>query len=324
MTGRADTARARRAELGLLLVCLVWGGTFVMVQDAVALVGPMAFLAVRFALAALVLAPFALAGARSRGHRATRDGAGATRGRLARPALAAVAPYVVVGAFLFAGYALQTIGLRFTTSSRAGFLTGLQVVLVPLAVWAWERRRPTARAWLAAGMAAGGLALLMLPGATGAALPRQALGDALVLGCAAAYALQIVAVGRYAGGVAPLRLALGQIVVAGVLAAAGALCCEPATWPLPPAVWAAAAFTGVLATALAFGIQADAQRHVTPERAGLVFATEPIFAALFGTALAGDALRAAGWAGAALVVAAMATGGGDAGAAGAAAEARGA
>ena len=173
-------------------------------------------------------------------------------------------------------------------------------------------------------MAAGGLALLMLPGATGAALPRQALGDALVLACAVAFAVQIVAVGRFAHDVRPLDLALGQIVLAGALAAAGWLCCEANPWPLPASVWAAAAFTGVLATALAFAIQAAAQRHVTPERAGLVFATEPIFAALFGWVLAGDVLRAAGWAGAALVVVAMALGGGDAEEAEAAMDVRGA
>jgi len=284
----------RRSELALLGVCLIWGGTFVMVKDAVTLIGPLAFLAIRFAFAAAALLPLALA---------ERAPVGAARGGWAPRAMA------IVGTLLFAGYVLQTIGLRFTTASRAGFITGLQVVLVPLAVWALRRRRPSPRTWLAAILSVVGLGLLAQPGATGAALPRQILGDMLVLGCAAAFALHIVAIGAFASGTPPLRLALGQIVVAGSLAAVGAASFETLVWPIPTPVLAAAAFTGVLATAVAFGIQTTAQRHVTPERTGLIFATEPVFAGLFGMALAGDVLRAPGWAGAALVVVAMALGG---------------
>lgn len=285
----------RRHELALLGVCLVWGGTFVMVKDAVTQVGPLLFLAVRFGFAAVALLPLALI-------------------ERPRPGIArmgwAPGAALVIGMVLFAGYVLQTVGLSMTTSSRAGFITGLQVVLVPVIVWGWHRRRPTRQAWLAALLAAGGLACLTLPGATGAPLPRQLLGDALVLGCALAFALHIVAIGIVAPGAAPLRLALGQIVVAGALAAAGAACCERLVWPLPTAVIGAAAFTGVFATAVAFGVQISAQRHVAPERTGLIFASEPVFAALFGMALAGDVLAPAGWLGGALVVVAMVMGGG--------------
>lgn len=281
-------SRRLRADGALLGVAAVWGATFVMVKDAVALVGPLTFLAIRFVFATVVLA----AGL-----------AIAARRRPAPPRPGWRRASALVGLFLFLGYLLQTAGLQHTSASRAGFLTGLSVVMVPFVAWAWLRRRPRAAAVLGAAVAIAGLALLTLPGAGAGPPPNR--GDVLVLGCALAFALHIAAVGRVAAGLPPLALAGGQVATAAALSILGAFWLERPDWPLAWQVWAAALFTGVVATALAFWVQSSAQAFTSPERTALIFATEPVFAALFGFWLAGEALGGLGWAGGALIVAGM-------------------
>jgi Predicted membrane protein len=131
------------ADAALLGVAFVWGATFVLVQKAIAKLPPFSFLAVRFTLAALCL----WAIGRLLGQKARAD----------RRSLAAGA---VLGVWLFGGYALQTLGLLWTTPARAGFITGLSVVLVPLFSWLILHHRPTVPAWAGAGLAAAGLYLL--------------------------------------------------------------------------------------------------------------------------------------------------------------------
>ena len=132
-------------------------------------------------------------------------------------------------------------------------------------------------------------------------------GDWLVLGCAAAFALQIVATARFAPGMDTHALATVEILTAGLLALAATTLFEAPTWPLPPLVWWAAAFTGVLATAVAFGVQTAAQAWTTPTHVAVVFATEPVFAALAGVVLAGESMVPATWVGSGLILAGMLT-----------------
>ncbi len=273
----------RRADLALLAVAAIWGATFVMVRQAVGLVGPFTFLSVRFALAAgLMVGLF---------HR-----------RLWRADHHTWAAGGLVGLFLFAGFGLQTAGLQHTTASRAGFITGLSVVLVPLAAWLWLRRAPGVGPVVGVSLAAVGLAFMAWqPGGT-LALNQ---GDWLVLGCSLAFALQIVATARFAPGMDTYALATVEILTAGLLALAATAFFEDPTWPLPPLVWWAAAFTGVLATAVAFGVQTAAQAWTTPTHVAVVFATEPVFAALAGVVLAGESIVAVTWIGSGLILAGM-------------------
>jgi drug/metabolite transporter (DMT)-like permease len=273
----------RRADLALLAVAAVWGATFVMVREAVALVGPFTFLAIRFAIAGTLMAllfarPLARAGRRV-------WGAGA-----------------LVGTLLFAGYAFQTAGLQHTTASRAGFLTGLAVVMIPFVSWLWLRRRPGRGPVAGALLATAGLALLAWQPGEAAGLNR---GDLLVLACALCFALHIVALGRYAPEMPPRALATIQILAAAALSGLAMARFEPLGGPVPSPVWAAAAFTGLFATALAFLVQTQAQAHTTPAHVGVIFATEPVFAALAGVLLAGETMAPIAWAGCALILAGM-------------------
>lgn len=273
----------RRADLSLLAVAAIWGATFVMVRQAVELVGPFTFLAVRFALAGGLLVLLFQRRLRRADRRTWTAGA-------------------LLGLFLFAGYGFQTAGLQHTTASRAGFLTGLSVVLVPLVAWLWLRRAPGTGPLLGVSLAVVGLALMAWqPGGT-LALNR---GDWLVVGCAVAFALQIVATARYAPDMDTHALATVEILGAGLLALLATVLFETPVWPLPPTVWWAAAFTGVLATAVAFGVQTAAQAWTTPTHVAVVFATEPVFAAAAGVALAGESMGLATWLGAGLILAGM-------------------
>jgi drug/metabolite transporter (DMT)-like permease len=261
----------------LLAVTAVWGVTFVQVKDAVALYPLFAFLTVRFAIAGATLAPVA-----ARRLRALRGG-GTRAG-------------IVLGLLLAAGYALQTAGLQRTTVSATGFITGLYVVLTPVLALVLFRVRSGASAWVGVVLATGGLALLS---GVSAGSPR---GDLLVLAGAAAFALQIVLVERWAPRYDPVALTQVEMLAALVAFLAVALALGDLGVPHGATVWAALLVTGVFASALAFIIQTWAQRRTSATRVALVFAMEPVFAGLFGYALAGDRLGWSGWAGCAVIL----------------------
>jgi drug/metabolite transporter (DMT)-like permease len=261
----------------LILVTAVWGLTFVQVKDAVAVYPLFAFLALRFAIASVTLAPVAVV-------RVPRLG---RRGVVAAAAL---------GLLLAFGYALQTAGLELTSVSNAGFVTGLYVVFTPLFAFALFRIR-TGRA-VVAGVIVSLVGLALLGGGgTG-----SAAGDALVLGGSAAYSLQIALMERYAPRYDALGFTFVEMAAAFGAFAVVAVAVEELRVPRGWVVWGALIVTGVFASALAFLIQMWAQRRTTATRTALAFALEPVFAALFGYTLAGDRLGALGWAGAALIM----------------------
>jgi len=261
----------------LVAVTAVWGVTFVQVKDAVALYPLFAFLAVRFAIASATLAPVA---------------AGRIRGLGREGAVAGVS----LGLLLAVGYALQTAGLQRTTVSAAGFVTGLYVVFTPVIALGLFRVRIGPAAWGGVALATAGLALLS---GVEAGSPS---GDALVLGGAAAFALQIVLMERYAPRFDALAFTFVEMLAAfagfGVVAIGLGDLELPRGWT----VWGALLVTGVFASALAYLVQTWAQRRMSATRTALVFALEPVWAGFFGFALAGDRLGPFGWAGCAVIM----------------------
>ncbi len=290
LASRASRLQPLLADGALLVVALIWGSTFVMVKDAVTGYPVFSFLALRFSFAALILLPLAAA-RRNRGRNAESLGTPASLRRGLAPGL--------IGLALFAGYAFQTGGLRMTTPAKAGFITGLSVVIVPLVSALALRQAVRRQAWLGVVLATSGLALLTLR----SDLTINA-GDLLVLACALAFAAHILLTGRFAARYDVLALTAGQIAVVALLAGVAAVLLESP--PLPPGrVLFAAGFTGVLATALAFGVQTLAQRLTSPTHTALVFATEPVFAALFSFLLIGEVLGPRQLAGCSLILAGM-------------------
>ena len=265
------------ADLALLLVTAIWGSTFVLVKSTVAQYPVLPFLAIRFAVAALALAPAALY-------------------RWPRPRPSDLVAGVGVGGFLFAGYAFQTFGLQETEAAKAGFITGLSVVLVPLFVAVLWRQLPSLQALAGIALATVGLGLLSLNADW--SIRR---GDLLVLGCAVSFAGHITALGVLSPGRDARLLTLLQVSTVSALSAALALRRGP--FPAVPAsVWGAAVFTGVAATALAFLVQTAAQQFTTAHHTALIFTAEPVFAALFGVAVVGERLTGRGWLGCGVIL----------------------
>jgi drug/metabolite transporter (DMT)-like permease len=264
--------------LALVGVTAVWGVTFVQVQDALELYPLFAFLAVRFAISTLALAPFAWAPLRTLPREGVLAGVG-------------------VGALLAGAYGFQTAGLELTTVSSTGFITGLYVVFTPFIALALFGTRVPAAVWLAVICAVVGL--LLLNGAPGG----SPLGNALVLASALVAALQIAAMERYAPrydaraltfllmstafvGFAVIAVALGQVEM-------------PRGWT----VWGALLVTGIFAGALGYLVGTWVQARTTAARAAVVFTLEAPFAALFGVLLADEVLGWPGWLGCGVMMA---------------------
>lgn len=274
-------SRARIAELALVGIAAVWGLTFTMVQDAVEKVPVTSFLAYRFLAAAVIVTAFAWREVRALRPEGRRAG-------------------LVIGVFLTAGYLFQTFGLRHTSASSAGFITGLFVVLTPLLGAVVLGQRAGRTAWLAAGASAVGLFLL-----SGAGADFRLGGDGLVLLCALAFSAHILATDRGVARHSVGALVAVQLWVCGLACLVLAAAAGDLEVPRGGEVWSALVVTAVLASALGFLVQTYAQRHASPARTALILASEPAFAGLFGYLLAGDRLGAVEWLGAAIILAAI-------------------
>jgi len=280
-TSPPPDARSRALGAGALaLAGFLFGSTFLVVQDAIEQAEVLPFLAVRFLIAAAVLAPLAFR----------------------RPATPGVARHgIVAGLCLLAGFVLQTVGLRDTTAAASAFITYLLVVLVPLIVAIRTRRPPRPNVVVGVVLAVAGL--YALAGGTGG----FGRGEVLTLLCALGFALHLLVVGEVAGRHDPFRLTFWQVATVGVL------CLVPgafagsgphAGYGFGADVWLAAAFCGVGATAIAFWCMSWGQRVVLETQAAIILLLEPVSAAVLG-ALTGDALGPRGAVGAVLILAAV-------------------
>jgi drug/metabolite transporter (DMT)-like permease len=284
------------AVLALVLVNLVFGATFVVVKDAMTHMAPLRFLALRFLVAGPLLLALAWLVQRTALVRRTtwRDG-------------------LVLGAVLFASYAVQTMGLVFTTPAVSAFLTALSVPIVPvLGLW-FLGERVNAVTWAGVLTAALGLVVLTLPGHV-----DFGPGEVLTLLTALGFAIHLVLTARMARRTPPLPLVAVQMVVAGTLAALalpldGWLEARGATGapaaglfaPLPAIAWLEAIAMGLVATAFTFFLQTWAQGRLTATRAGVVFALEPVFATAFSLAFFAERIGLRAAAGMALILAGM-------------------
>jgi drug/metabolite transporter (DMT)-like permease len=253
-----------RADLVLALIAAIWGSTFVIVKGALEDASVLLFLALRFTLATAALA--LMFRRRLDFGRSTAFGG------------------AVAGVCLIAGYILQTEGLRFTTASKSGFLTGLYIVLVPLLSAIVYRNVPEWREWLGVGLAVGGMALMTLDGPS----LRMGYGDALTLLAAAAFAVHILLLGRIAKDGSTAGLSLAQIGTGAIVCWLAIPLLEQPRIQWTPRLTGALLATGIIATAFVFAAQTWAQKHTTPSRTALLFALEPVFAAITGVLVAGE------------------------------------
>ena len=273
---------ALKADIALLGAAAVWGGTFVVVKRALEDASPFVFLAARFLVGSAVLAWI-------------------FRRRILPVRFDQIRDGSLLGLFIGGGFALQTLGLLHTTPSRSAFITGLYVVFVPLLAAALGMRGITAGSLLGAGLALAGL-WLMTAGSAGGGSGR---GEALTVACAILFAAHIVWVDiltrRHDAG----AMAFWQVAVTAVACLPLALLAERPRFEPTPSLLAAIAITGVAATALTLAVQNSVQARTTPSRAAIIFATEPVFAAVTSFAVEGEIMTGAAAAGAGIILAGM-------------------
>lgn len=279
------------ADLSLLFVALIWGATFVLVQNAISLLEPFSFNAVRFTAAAVLLGLWLIVFEKK---------------QLKKLDKKLMLSGMMLGFWLFIGYAFQTLGLLYTTSSKAGFITGLSVVLVPLLMIGILKQRPGVNS--ITGVAAATLGLYLL---TMSDVSSLNIGDGFVLICAAGFALHIVFTGKFSSSYPTLLLTTVQISTVAVLSAISSMIFEDWKRAFNPEViysanvLVALLITSVLATALAFFIQTNFQKHTTATRVALIFAMEPVFAAITAYFWAGERLTYIALVGCSLIFAGM-------------------
>ena len=275
-----QVSRERAAEALLVWNALIWGATFVVVKSALAGISPLYFLALRFSLATVaLLVLFRGVGKSARDWKSV--GAG-----------------VLIGSLLFAGYLTQTLGLRLTSAPKSAFITGLCSVLVPVLAAVAYRIRPQVAEVAGLLVATVGMALMTLNGSIGA-ISR---GDLLTLACAFAFAAHIVTLGHYSGTVSFELLSVTQIATSAVWSWSLLWWMEKPHVQWRPSVVCAILVTGLLATALAFTIQAWAQRYTTSTRTALIYMLEPVTAWLTSYFLTGEGLSGRAAAGAGLIL----------------------
>ena len=277
-------SRSLKAHLLLVLVTLVWGVTFVQIKDALRDISPLLFNAVRMALAGAALALI-------------------FRKNL-RMNRAALRCGIWMGTLLWMGYEFQTTGLVLTTPSKSAFLTGVSVVLVPVFLALLWRRQVNRWTSLGVLVAFAGLYLLTVPNSSsGSLLSGINRGDALTLGCAVAFAFQIIFMGRAMRVHGFEQIASLQACVAAVLMALTVPLLEKPHVVWSPRVLLAILVTGLLATAAAFTIQAWAQQFTPPTHTALIFVLEPVFAWASSYLLLGERLGRRASLGALLIIA---------------------
>ena len=275
------TSRFSKAECVLILITMVWGGTFLLVQHALTSSGPMFFVGLRFAAAATIVALFS--------YRSLR---GFT--------LLELKAGVFIGTAIMFGYGLQTIGLQTIPSSQSAFITALYVPFVPLLQWLVLGRRPGLMPSIGIVMAFTGL--MLLSGPNGASL-NFSQGEIVTLISAIAIAAEIILISAYAGKVDVRRVTVVQLGTASILSF---LMVVPTGEAIPDFSWLLlASAVGLGAASAVIQVAMNwAQKSVSPTRATLIYAGEPVWAGIIGR-IAGERLPGIALVGAILIVAAV-------------------
>ncbi len=273
-----------KADLALLLVTVVWGSTFVITKNVLNDISTYNFLAIRFLIA------FMLSSIIFYKNIFTLDKKTINYG-------------VVIGVVLFIGYALQTIGLNYTTASKSGFITGFSVIIVPLMSAIMLRRVPRLSIILSVLLAIVGLGLMTLDSSL---IPN--IGDFYTLIASIFFALHIILVGKYTINVNSINLAIIQIGTVGLLSLFFSLITEYFIVPNTTNTWIGILITSILATSGAFIVQNTMQKFTSPTHTALIYTGEPVFSAIFAFMLIGERMSNKAVFGSILILCAMTLG----------------
>ena len=272
----------------LLFATLIWGCAFVAQSVGMDHLGPMSFQAIRSLLAVLALLPVTFLMDRAPDAFLPKW---KTKGLWKTGILCGLALFVAQGS--------QQMGLMYTEPGKAGFITAMYIVLVPV-LGLFLRRKCGIRIWISVALAVAGLYLLSCVGVT-----KINIGDILILFSAGAFAVQIILIDVLAQQLDGLRLNCIQFLVVTVLSALAAVFTESITWQGVLDCALPLLYTGVLSSGAAFTLQILGQQHLPPEPASLIMSLESVFAVLAGWVILGQTLRPVELLGCTLVFAAV-------------------
>ena len=269
-----------QAEIYLLCIVIIWGSTFALMKGILDQILPLTFLAYRFFLAAFVLSVIFWKRLKNIDNIVLRKG-------------------WLIGVFLFLGYTFQTVGLKYTTATKTGFITGLSVVLVPVISYLFIKEKINRNSVVGVIFAVIGLWFLNYDSNF-----SFNFGDFLVLLGAVSFAMHIISVGLYAKKVDYIPLVIVQLATVFVLCLLMAIIFEGPALHLSYSfnIWWIIILTGVFATALAFYMQNRFQRYSTATKTAIIFSGEPIFAAVFAYLLLGEKVGVIAWVGGLLII----------------------
>ncbi len=268
-----------------MLVAIIWGTTFIAQKVAGHGLGPFGFVGMRFLLSFMVVLPFAI--------KETM--------RQPIPKIVPILPLVLLSAVFSAGVLLQQIGTLNTSVTSAGFLTGLYVIIVPLAELLLFRKMPRAIIWLACLLSVIGVWLL-----NGATLVDVSQGDLYIIACAICFGVQVPFIGHLINRHGhPICFALTQYAVCSAIALTVAVSHEQLHWQaVIDNIWPLL-YAGVVSGGIAYTLQGVAQQYADSSKAAIIMSSEALFAAIAGVAILNERLDAIGWIGCAVIFMAM-------------------
>jgi len=259
------------AEAILLLITIIWGATFVIIKTALTDVSPLTFVATRFVLAAIILFPFSLKIRKSFNKTLTLSG-------------------ILLGVMFFLGFATQTIGLKYTSATKSGFITGTFVIFTPVFQLLFERKKPTKGNLIGVLFVIAGLILLSSKGASILDIFHEIgsgfnVGDFFTLLCAIFFAMYLVYLDMLTKKYEffPLViLQVGSTALLGIVVAfsLSSFNVEPIKIIINNNVIFALLYTSILATVLSTTLQTKYQKYLTPTKVGIILSFEPIFSAV--------------------------------------------
>lgn len=253
-------------EIGLTITAIIWGSGFVMSALALDYYTPYQILAVRFTVGALLLGIVF--------HK-----------RLRRLDKNILMQGTILGILLYAAFALQTVGLQFTTPSKNAFLTGVNVVIVPFIAFIIYKRKLDKFELYGAILALIGVAVLSLQWSS-----SINIGDMLTLGCAVMFAFHIFYTGRFVSSGDPILLTLVQMMAAAVISCIAIVSMGETSMSLAPAGVSSVLYLAVFSTTLAFLMQTVAQKHLSETKAAIILSTESVWGMIFSVVLAYEVL----------------------------------
>lgn len=271
-----------KADIALFLVTIGWGASFILTKSSLAQLSTFNFLAIRFFIAFGLSSVIFIKDMIKIDKKTFRYG-------------------IILGIILYGSFALQTMGLNYTSASKSAFITGFNVVLVPIFSTLMVKKIPNRKTLVSVIVAFAGIGMLSLNGN----ITRVNIGDIYTLISAITFALYIIFVGKYTIDAQSVPLAVIQIGIVGFLSLVTSFAFERPTIPTDYQVWINIVILSVVCTSGAYIVQSVAQKYTSPTHTALIYTAEPVFAAVFGYIIFREVLSPRGLVGAVLILSGM-------------------